>query len=438
MARAVRWVTTLDRVRDIPAARWERIALASVFAGAALRLLWVFVFHPPPDHVYSDMQGYVSRAVKLAAGGGLDRYDAFWPPGTHLLLAGPLALFGTDRTGLIVASAVWFALSAMTPYWMWRFARAHLSPAAAALTAAFTALWPLHISYTGYFLSETPAIAFLAASLAFTCHAPGEPRRRGALAGLLGGLAVANRPALLLNLLVSGAHLARRGARHGASLTALAGGTALVLTVVVAHNSLAAAKPTFLSENGGLTFFLGHCNALDVRTGRAGGPQFAVAAPPAVQRGNGTRYEFPDRVVWEQEFFIAEGLDCIRRDGVAHVRSVLRGVVDMTLTSKPWPQVVEGSHGQFIHATNVVYSALLPFIVIGTIGLIRRRRARGEPAPEALLLAHLACVLATAVIFFGDPRFRAPYDVFGLTLLAAVVADELFDPRPAGAATEVT
>lgn len=428
-----RAAAALGGLRGAPAWRWDQIAVASIIAGATLRVLWVFAFHPPPDHVYSDMGGYVGRAVKLAAGGGFDRYDAFYPPGTHLLLALPLALFGTDRTGLVVASALWCALSALTPYWMWRFARTHLTPAGAGLTAALTALWPMHISYAGYFLSETPALAFLAASLAYTCRAsePGGRSRRGALAGVLGGIAAANRPALALNLVVSAVHLVRRGRTHGASVTLLAGSAALMLALVVAHNSLAAGKPTFLSENGGLTFFLGHCDVLEVRTGRPGGPQFHFGAPPAIQRGSGMGYEFPDRVVWEQDFFIAEGLACVRQDGLGHLRTLLRGPVDMTLTSKPWPQVVEDTHGDVINVTNVMYSAALPFIVVGAITLARRRHARSEPAPETLLLAHLACVLATAVIFFGDPRFRTPYDVFGLALLASFVADAIFDPRPA-------
>ena len=43
------------------------------------------------------------------------------------------------------------------------------------------------------------------------------------------------------------------------------------------------------------------------------------------------------------------------------------------------------------------------------------------------MLGHLACVLATALLFFGDPRFRTPYDVFALALLAALIAHRLFD-----------
>lgn len=45
------------------------------------------------------------------------------------------------------------------------------------------------------------------------------------------------------------------------------------------------------------------------------------------------------------------------------------------------------------------------------------------------MLVHLACVLV-AFVFFGYPRFRSSYDVFGLALLAALVADRfgLDDP----------
>src|SRR3954451_10327786 len=95
--------------------RWDRIAWSAVAVGAALRLVWVLVVHDPADYVFSDMQGYVSRAIRLAAGADLVRFDAFYPPGTHLLLAAPLDVFGTGRGGLRAAAVLWWALSAVTP-----------------------------------------------------------------------------------------------------------------------------------------------------------------------------------------------------------------------------------------------------------------------------------------------------------------------------------
>ena len=49
-----------------PAGRhWTWIAVGAIAAGLVLRLVWVLVLHPPFEHVYSDMAGYVDRATKL-------------------------------------------------------------------------------------------------------------------------------------------------------------------------------------------------------------------------------------------------------------------------------------------------------------------------------------------------------------------------------------
>ena len=50
---------------------------------------------------------------------------------------------------------------------------------------------------------------------------------------------------------------------------ALAGiviGAAIILAGTVLHNSVAAGKPTGLSENGGLNFWMGQCDVHDVET----------------------------------------------------------------------------------------------------------------------------------------------------------------------------
>jgi 4-amino-4-deoxy-L-arabinose transferase-like glycosyltransferase len=178
--------------------RWDRIALASVLAGVIVRIIWGLVIHPPLDYLYSDMGAYVERAQRLATGSGLQRSDAFFPPGTHVLLAAPMTLFGTERAGLWGGAVLWCALSAAIPFLAWRLARLLLTPAAAALTALLCAFWPLYITYGGYFTSETPSLAFLLASLWAGYRAVQLSGREagwlGLAAGLLGGIAVANRP----------------------------------------------------------------------------------------------------------------------------------------------------------------------------------------------------------------------------------------------------
>jgi 4-amino-4-deoxy-L-arabinose transferase-like glycosyltransferase len=414
------------------ARRWDALAVAAIVAGAIFRLVWVLEIHPPFDYAYSDMGGYVGRAMRLAENMPQERYDAFYPPGTHLLLAGIFKVFGADQTGLWAGAAVWGLLSAAAPFFMWRLARLLLTPAAAALTAVFTAAWPLHATSAGYFLSETPSLAFLLAAL-WAGYAAVKVEGRRALvlagaAGLLGGAAVIMRPQFLLNLLLLGAAWLIV-ARRARLLAPFAAGCALMIAGAVVHNSLAAGEPTGISENSGITFFIGQCEVHTVRA--AGGGQFGP--PPANQQNRGRFYDFPDHEVWDQGFFFHKGLECIREDGWSHLRLWGRSIPDLLWTSILWPQVNDDSLRGFINLTNVFYAVLLPLILVGTVLVVRDRRGTGQPSGELVLALHLATVLVTAFVFFGDPRFRMPYDFFALALLGAVLADTFARARAGSA-----
>jgi 4-amino-4-deoxy-L-arabinose transferase-like glycosyltransferase len=414
---------------------WSKIALAAIALGALTRFLWVLWAHPPLNYLHSDMLSYVGRAQVLASGGHLGRYAAFYPPGTHLLIALPLSLFGVHRSGLWAASVVWALLSSLTPFFVWRLGRVLISPAAAALAAVFCAAWPLHISYAGYFLSETPSLAFLTASLWLGYAARRAPPRRAVLlatgSGLLGAAALACRPQFLFNLLLLGLPLLWRRHRYLPALTGLIAGAAIGIGAVIAYNSLSAGRfvPT-LAEDGGIVFFQGHCPVLVVSTGHPGTFQYTLIPPPAFQRGVGQPFSFPQREAWDEAFFYREGLKCIRKDGVAHLTRVAQNVADMTATLVPWPQIEENGDRQFATVVNFVYSvALFPIMYLSLL-LIGRRRSAGDPSGELVLLGHLACLFLLALVTFGDPRFRTPYDVFGLALLAAVIASRWFEePR---------
>jgi hypothetical protein len=95
-------------------------------------------------------------------------------------------------------------------------------------------------------------------------------------------------------------------------------------------------------------------------------------------------------------------------------------ILDMTATSKPWPQVAQPTLSGVIDWTNTVYGyGLLPLaILLALVRIVRRvPTAQGEKA----LLAHLLCFVPVALVYFGDPRFRSTYDAFGFALLAAAL-----------------
>ena len=414
----------------LPAQRWNAVAILAIVLGAALRIVWILVVHPPVDFVYSDMRGYVSRAEFLASGGPFGPNDAFYPPGTQMLLAIPIKIFGTDA-GLWAAAMLWCALSIAVVWVSWRLAKEMLTPAAASLTAVLCALWPLFITYGGFFTSETPSLAFLLAALWLGILATRKDGRTAVvfalLAGLLGGVATATRPQLLLNMLVMAVVMLFTFRKKIAPLASFGVGLLAVVVLIVAHNSIVSNQLTGLATNGGLNFWFGHCEAKQVTTFNRSGEQtaqFKQTVPN--QLGRGGEYIFRDIDVWDEKFFFQLGLDCIEQDKQRHIFRVTRNVLDMTASSVPFPQSED--HGwarDVVQATNIAYSVLLPWLVIESLFLIFRRRRAGKPLGEAFLLANLACAAVVAMVFFGDPRVRSVYDVFGLALIAALLADRL-------------
>ena len=59
-----------------------RVAWTAWIAGGLLRLVYLLVLHPPMQHVYSDMAGYVARAQALVAGHTPGIADSLYPPAT--------------------------------------------------------------------------------------------------------------------------------------------------------------------------------------------------------------------------------------------------------------------------------------------------------------------------------------------------------------------
>jgi len=407
--------------------RWDRVAVGSIAGGTVLRAVFGLWLHPPLNYAYSDMRGYITRAVRLAAGAKLNRFDTFFPPGTHIVLALPLRVFGTGRAGLWAASVVWFLISSSVPLLAWRFARRLMPPKAAAITALLTAFWPLYVIYGGFFLSEIPATAALLLTLwlAFRVHESDGNKRIGfaITAGLAAGSALAIRPQLVLNLAI--AAWTMLGGRRSPRV-ALAAGAGLLLPVaaVLVLNAHAAGRFVGLSENGGLNFFQGHCPVNTVRMEKRGVGGLVFASPVVVQQNTGHDYYFADRAEWDQPFFFHLGIDCIRADGVGHLRVVAHNVADLGITSVPWPPSEEPLLRHFARPANLAYSWAIAAIVVFAAALAREKRGRSASRP-GLLIAHLVCVLPTAIVFYGDPRFRVPYDVFGLGLSAILLTTYL-------------
>ncbi|MDQ2728258.1 MAG: glycosyltransferase family 39 protein [Actinomycetota bacterium] len=414
------------------------MAIAAIGVGVLVRAVFVLGWHRPDGYVYSDMQGYVTSGMQLVTGTvGVRRGLAFYPPGTHLLLAAVFGVFGVGHAGKLWADATWFGLSAVVPVFAWRLVRVLLNPVAAAMTAALCAIYPLFILYSGFFASETPTMAFLCGAL-WLGYEAGHARPWVGLAlgvggGLLGGALVATRPQFLLNLaLVLLALLRRFRARWRAAL-GFSLGLGVVIIAVAAVNTSNAGQLTAFSENGGVDFYLAQCPVHEVFTGHAPGPTLAGGDPVNFQLQRGHDTYFPNHLAWDQGYFLKQGLTCIRKDGIGHVVVVVRNIADLTVTTIPWPLVNEIALSRIGDVTNVLYCAALSVVLL-VLWRRRHQRALDERAwsGAGTLVAHLAMLVPVAIVFQSEPRYRVPYDVFGLALLAWFCADTLGRRRPLG------
>ena len=431
-----------DRDGDPSARRWDRFAIAAIVGGAVLRAAWTLAAHPPFDYVYSDMGGYVDRAKRLAEGGPFERFDTFYPPGTHVLLSVPYRIFGTGRAGDWAGAVLWVLLSCAIPYLVWRIARRLIGVRAGAVAAALAAAWPLFVAYTGYFLSEIPSIAILLTTILLGLKtAESSGRRRMALAvltGVAGGVSIVMRPQLGLNVLIVGWVLLRSREKRLRIATAAAAGLLVPLIGIVSLNWAILDKPT-VSENAAVNFFHAHCPVLTSYYGQGGKGYYWFAAPPSVELNRGRDYVFPNGYPTEQGFLFREAIRCARNDGIKHVGVMIRNVAEMGLATVPWPPSNERDLRRFVRPANVLYSVALPIIVVSAFVVMRRKRTLGHPAGEGVLLAHLAPMIPMGALFVGDPRYRMAYDAFGLALAAALliwVADAMRDRRSGASAAD--
>lgn len=414
--------------RKQPDVRWDRLAWGAIVLGAAIRLIWVLFVHPPQDYVFSDMQGYVERATRVATGAEMVRYDAFYPPGTHLLLSVPLAIFGTGEGGLRAGALLWWVLSSATPLFAWLLARRLLSSAAAALTAVLCALYPLFVFYSGYFSSETPSLALLTGALWLGYRARQAIGRTAVVsaagAGVLGAAALANRPQFLLNLAIVAIPLLWQARTRWRAAAAFALSGAVVLGGVLAYNSAAADRLTLLSENGGMVFYQGQCDVHLVSAGTPGrGGNLTFGNPVAFELGRGQDRAFPDRAGWDQGFFYREGLKCVTDDGLGHASRLWRNLIDAGARATPFPLGAPERQKATARGVNLAYSLLVLPILAGAVLLIVAGRRQGlGMAGERDLVLHLLCLVPVVVLFSSEPRYRILYDVFGLALLATIIA----------------
>lgn len=432
----------------------------TILAGTAQRAWFIFSANPPKNFVWSDMAGYVERAARLADPKiKLNPFDAFYPPGTHVLMA-PIFMFAKDRPSALNACQwLWFFLSVATIVFCGLIAKRLFKHPLAPFLAS-TLVWT-HWALTalmGFFSSENPFTFFMCASLLVGLWGRDiAPERRWAragvyaFAGLLAGMTASIRPQFVIQAAFIGlpligfrafwGHLRalfKKGAErpkvpwlYWREAIALFVMFLLPCLATMRLNSAAMGKPSGLSNNGGLVFYQGHCDVVHVHMDGMG-----FAAPVRIQRvllegGNAEKKVVHKRRGWDNEYFLALGMRCIKQEGWKHWRRIYTNVADLFAPTEPWPPN-QTKFRKVSTTSNTVFSWALLVIIPAAAWLARKRWA------ERWLILQASCILPVGLIFVGDPRYRIPYDVFGFLMVTGILLamtklrrDEVLGEKPA-------
>ncbi len=410
-----------------------RIGYVVVFVVAfAVRAWFAIRMQRPVEAIWSDMAGYVSRAEQLLAGitPGDPRVLAFWPWGTHALVAVELAVFGRESVvGIGLFQAAFGALAAPAASAIThRLVRGSLAAFVAGLAVA---LWFPHVAYSGFFTSE---LWFSTASLlatAFFLRAAEGRTGSALLAGIFLALAFVVRPQVLLSvgLVAIGLVLARLFGQRVSTFRRRAMVLLLApLVLAIAFSSVRYFRLTgtfgMICSNGPLNRLFGATDVVKVEAtwdGRDGSHWGWWFSPPV--KGEAT----PATTETLRGQFIGDAvaLERIRERRLAGVPTSarLRRMADNVVhlvDNEPWPE--NQSAGRKRTWLRPKYAAAVyPVLALAVLGLAVVRR---HLAAAVAIVAQLVTLVVVAALYFAEARFRVPYDPF-LLVLAVVGATAL-------------
>ena len=431
--------------------RWLIVALVASFA---VRVHWNLLVHPLGDYISSDMRGYVSRADQLIDKFGASmEYHAFFPYGTHFLLALLKLIFGRENYQAI--GVVYALLGTMIVYYGVRIAervssRAWVPPLLGILMIFY---YPL-ISLGGYTLSEVPFAVFLLASTHALLRLVQEGKSRDAwLAGTHAAIATAFRPQILMSIAVFGLVWLLFRKHTQARLKHLVF-AAIPIAAVLVFSSARLYHHTgrfgLVSENGHFNQLFGRCHnkkaaATPVEPGRG---RIRFGPPPLIQLEKRAKTA-PDS--WVQldpalgaelsyKGYIADAAPlnelmrkCIEKTGyLGQLKYAAVNVVMLVAYNTPWPDSGRDLWRRQAGVWQVVYAVVVtaPALVMAFTCFRRRSVTR-----HGMLALHVWALIITAAIYFGDTRLRAPYDpmLILLALEAYILAISMIWGRPRGA-----
>ena len=423
--------------------------LARAFANPSLFLLAALVLRlgvalclPPPDD-FMDLMEPGRTAANLAAGRGytFDFYgtrperplQAFLPPLHPWLIA--LALqFANPAVAYGLFQAL---LGTLTVWLLYRLARAMAGWRAGLLAGWAAALYPSHVLLVGQPHSTVLHACILVAILLVCWRVLEQPVvTRALLAGGLLGILALGRPQMVVFVPIIVGWLWLNHVR-GRSLWRAAGGLALATAVVILpwclRNSTLFGRPTFISTNGGVTFWNGNNpfttgSAHDVYADQLAdyrGLERDSSLPDVYQHPE--PYPFPPEIETQLATIPELQLDSAAyRAGLAYIRHHPNDWLKLEMqkvASFWWFRPNLGSNPLYRGAWTDLYRIqYVPVLILAVVGLVISAR---QWRRFALLYAVLILYTLVHLAFNVLTRYRWEIELLML-IFAALVVDAIW------------
>jgi hypothetical protein len=420
----------------------HRSLLGVSLLALAVRLYWNLKVHPPFDYTHSEMGAYLGRANLLLdnARWTPDPHLTLFPYGTHFFLFLVQWIFGrSNREAIAVAFALLGALAVAYTYAT--AARLSTHPWARRCIGLLLISYYPWISLGGYLLSETPFALGVSATAFYALRLADKGRPRDAwLLGLALGLGMTFGP----QLLVSAAFLLlcfvlRRRVFHAVTPGVWAR-VAAPLALILAFSSARLYWHTgatsqggqlgLVSTNGPIHFAFGRCHSTAITAFAPDGQGFF--GPPSLGALRNYEAKHPSSPIkldpalgemltfrghmWDAKPIDELARECVKKTG--YLRQVKYAVTHVILLwgyNLMWPD--QEQKPKFRRPMMIWSDAhaifLLPPAAAAMLLAFRRRRAR-----SMLVALHVWGLVGMAMLYFGDTRYRAPYD--GLIIILAV------------------
>ncbi len=389
----------VDASRHTP---FPRLAVCgAVLLGLALRLGFGLLYWNGQVLTRDELE-YLSLARSLAAGHGfvydeVMRAGPFIPFGRSPGYPAFLALIGAGaRVFTSAPTVVKVAQALVGAIGVWLAARVAFrvgGARAARATAIIAAIYPPLVWVAAFVWSEAIfwPLGLLIAWLFDRGVSAGDRVRPGLVCGLIVGLAVITRPAIILFLPLAGAYLLWKWRIRMA--VAMAVGVLLVYLPWTARNYVLHGRMMVVASDGGVTFWTGN-NPLAIGEGD-------MAANTAIKLDNARlRAEHPGLTEEEMEhFYYEEAFRWMRAHPLDWVALEIKKVFYLVVPIGP-SYTIHSS--RYFVASVASYGSLL---ILGAVAIVRRRDHLGNAAGLWLLAASAILV---CLVFFPQERFRIP------------------------------